>query len=444
MKKFFTIIISIMLICCCFLTFACGETTPHPEDSALSFRAVEENGSTVGYAVLGMGDYEGTELDIPGVYNGLPVTEIAENAFDGSNITSVSLPETVKIIGENAFARCDNLKKVNIESVEAWCNIDFRSMASCPMYFATEMYLKGELITQLTVPDSVTAIPDYAFYECSNITGVTVGAGVTEIGESAFYNCEKLKSVVLNGAIGHMGRLAFAHCEALESVQIKEGVKEIGYCAFYECSVLNEVEIPSSVHTIGESAFSFCTGLEKVTFNEGLEYIGDGAFSGCFALEEFIMPNSVTEIGFGILMFVGGYLFDGEDVFELSSVKKVVISDNIKEITQFAFSGCIMPTVAIGKKVETIDYSAFYGCDRLESVVIPNSVKNIVSYAFYHCYMLNTVYYEGTAEEWRGVSVSKSGNDIVNAEVYYYSESAPAGEGNYWHYAADGVTPEKW
>ena len=442
MKKILAILVSSILICGCALTFACEEK--HPEEGAMSFRAVEEGGKITGYAVQGMGDYRGKELNIPAIYNGLPVTEIDENAFDGCDITSVSIPDTVKTIGENAFARCENLKKVNIESVESWCNIDFKSMASCPMYFATELYLKGELLKNLIIPDAVTAIPAFAFYECSNITVATVGAGVTEIGENAFYNCENLESISLNGAVEHMGELAFAHCQKLERVQINGGVKEIGYGAFYECYALKKAEIPSSVKTIGESAFSMCLGLEELILNEGLEYIGDCAFGGCNSLKQFIMPDSVTEIGFGILMFVGGYLFDGEIEYTQNVLEKIVMSDNITQITQFAFGGCSLSNIAIGRGVEVIDYAAFYGCEWLESVIISNSVKQIVSYAFYHCYMLETVYYEGTSKEWEEISIAKSGNDITAAELYFYSESAPAGDGNYWHYSSDGVTPEKW
>ena len=323
--------------------------------------------------------------------------------------------------------------------------------------------LKSEK-TEIVIPSEfnglpVTRIDDYAFYENDNITSVTIGASVTEIGDSAFYNCEKLESLTLNGTIKDMGDLAFAHCLALESVEIGSGVEEISYYAFFECAAIKEVTVPASVKSIGESAFAFCTSLEKVNFNEGLEYIGDCAFGGCTSLEEFVMPQSVTEIGFGVLMFVGGFFFDGEEADDSSgasglydgevydsnnSVTKIVMSDNITDIPDFAFSGCAVPAISRGKKVETINYSAFYGCNRLKSVVIPASVKKIISFAFYNCPLLDTVYYEGTAEEWGIVSIGKQGNDISNAEVYYFSENQPQEEGNFWRYDDDGITPLKW
>ena len=365
MKKLLAIFISTILICGCVIGFVgCGkddnaeiETT----DDRFSFRAIEEEGTTVSYAINGIGEVDDINLVFPTRHQGLPVTRI----------------------------------------------------------------------------------DDYAFYENSDIIKVTVSGKITEIGDSAFYNCENLESVVLDADITKMGDLAFAHCLSLETVRIEDRVEEISYYAFFECESIKEVSIPASVKSIGESAFAFCTSLEKVTLNEGLEYIGDCAFGGCTSLEEFIMPQSVTEIGFGVLMFVGGFFFDGEVYDSNNSVTKIVMSDNITDIPDFAFSGCAVPAISIGKKVTKINYSAFYGCNLMESVVIPKSVKSIISYAFYQCYMLNTVYYEGTVEEWQSVKIGANGNEIVNATVYYYSESKPAASGNYWHYNSDG-TPVKW
>ena len=416
-------------------------------DDDLAYIAVEEDGVTVGYSVSGFGGEGGRVVVIPAEHDNLPVTGIENGAFDGEEIYYITLPGSIKSIGANAFARCDKLRRVYISDIEGWCNIAFESMASNPMYFASKLYLDGELIGDLIIPDSVTRIPDFAFYECENLQSVTVGNGVTVIGESAFYNCENLKSVILNGAIESMTSLAFARCEALESLQIGNKVKEIGDYAFYECSALKEVTIPSNVKSIGESAFSMCVKLEEINFNDGLEYIGDCAFLGCYSLEEFIMPDSVTEIGFGILMFLGSYAFDGEESGEIISennIKKIVISNNLTQISQFAFSGCNIQTITIGKSVETIDYSAFYCCNYLESVVLSKSVKKIISYAFYSCSALKTVYYEGSAAELAEVYISRTGNEIATAKAYYYSAERPAESGNFWHYGTDGVTPQKW
>ena len=438
MKKFLTIIISLILICACALgVVGCGNESDPPKEYTVKFDLNGGSGSIDDRTVK-----EGEKLSEPTA----PTRE--GYSFDGWfteaeggamwSFSADTVTEPITLYAHWTVQAIEN-DKFSFRAIEEGGNTVSYAISGL-----------GEVnLEQIVIPTQhnglpVTRIDGYAFYECNSIVSVEIRGNITEIGDSAFYNCEKLERLVIDAKISKMGELAFAHCLALEEVQIGSVVEEISYYAFFECSALKEVTVPASVKSIGESAFSFCTSLEKVTLNEGLEYIGDCAFGGCFALEEFIMPNSVTEIGFGVLMFVGGYLFDGEEIYGNCSVKKVVMSDNITEITQFAFSGCMMPTVTIGKKVELIDYSSFYGCERLESVVIPVSVNRIVSYAFYRCYMLNTVFYEGTAEEWKSVKIAATGNDIVNAELYYYSESAPQQGGNYWHYAADGVTPEKW
>lgn len=440
MKKVFTLIISVILICCCALGFVgCNKGkngVPSPVKYTVKFdlnggsgpideQKVEEGGKVKKPAQPTRSGY-----DFDGWYT----------QADGGRIWNFYL-DTVNqptVIYAHWSVQIFDAKGLAYRAIEENGSIVAYSLKGIGRATDAELNVPSEFGG---LP--VTGIDDYAFYENGNITNVTIGGSVTAIGDSAFYNCGNLKSLTINGEITHMGDLAFAHCLALESVQIGSKVEEISYYAFFECAAIKEVTVPSSVKSIGESAFAFCTSLERVNFNEGLEYIGDCAFGGCAALEEFVMPQSVTGIGLGILMFVGGLTFVGEETIN-NKISKIVMPDGITEITQFAFAGCAISDISIGQGVKKIDYSSFYRCGNLESVVIPVSVKSIVSYAFYRCSLLNTVYYEGTAEEWAKVYVSKNGNDILKAQVYYYSQSTPQEEGNFWHYDGDGVTPVKW
>lgn len=267
------------------------------------------------------------------------------------------------------------------------------------------------------------------------------GKPVLAIGESAFYECDYIKSVTIPDTVETIGELAFSNCINLESVVLGKNVKALQGFAFYQCYALSQINFPSSVETIGECAFSECASLKNADLNEGLKIIGDCAFGGCTSLEKFIMPNSVEQLGWGVLTFSGGAGF-GAGASGENKIAQVVISDKITQIPQYAFSGCGIAGAEIGKSVQIIDYSAFYGCSLLQSVVIPKSVTQIVSYAFYRCSALDTVYYEGSAQEWAKVTVGRTGNDILTATVYYYSEEQPSAAGNYWHYA-DGA-PVKW
>lgn len=268
------------------------------------------------------------------------------------------------------------------------------------------------------------------------------GKPVTGIGESAFYGFENLKSVTLGNNVTTIGELAFADCFNLEAVNFGDSLEVIEGYAFSQCIKLEEVNLPSGVKSIGECAFVSCVSIEKVTLNEGLESIGDCAFGGCTSLQAFNMPNSVTSIGWGVLMFEVG----GEGWFEVGDLTncltELVLSNSITEIPDYAFSKSNILKLVISEKVETIRYSAFYGCGMMQSAVIPVSVKKIESYAFYRCSALTSVFYEGSEEEWNEITIGKNGNDISTAPKYFYSETKPEGEGNFWHY--ENGEPEIW
>lgn len=439
MKKILSLIASAFIVCALGLS-ACGDETDGGEKD-FNYSPVVGNGKTVAYTIKDIGDISDADITIPSEYDGLPVTGISADAFKGcTEIESVTLGENITEIGKSAFAKCENLKSVTVNSIAQWCNVSFADMGANPMYFATEFYVGDNLVENLVIPDSVTEIPDFAFYECRNIKSVRIGNGVTKIGSNAFYGCERLASAEINGKVESMGELAFADCTALKNLSIGKA-ETIGEYAFLCCGSLEEVTVPSSVKRIEEGAFLDCEGITRVNLNDGLEYIGECAFSGCISLTEFNMPSSVKEVGSGVIMFGGNYGFGGV-VDSFNQVGKIVLSDNLTEIPDFAFSYCGITAITIGSKVEQISYSSFYGCEQLESVVIPASVTKIESYAFYRCSALNTVYYAGNADGWSKIKIGKNGNDILNAEVYYYCEEQPTQEGNFWRYA--NGKPAKW
>ncbi len=300
------------------------------------------------------------------------VTSIRDKAFYGCRgLTSVTIGSSVTSIGEDAFMFCSGLTKAEFASIESLCNISFGNSDANPLYYAKHLYINGQEVTDLVIPNSVTSIGDRAFSGCNGLTSITIPNSVTSIGSSAFYNCS-----------------------GLTSVTIPNSVTSIGSSAFYGCSGLTSVTIPNSVTSIGISAFSGCSGLTSVTIPNSVTSIGDRAFSGCNGLTSITIPNSVTSIG--NTAFLGtawydnqpnGLVYAGKVAYGYKGTMPTGTNISLKEgtlgIGGGAFESCTaLTSVTIPESVTSIGIGAFYGCTGLTSVTIPNSVTSIGIGAF--------------------------------------------------------------
>lgn len=151
-------------------------------------------------------------------------------------------------------------------------------------------------VISVVIPNSVEVIGNDAFYLCRNMTSVTLGNGVREIGKGAFYNCGMLTSINIPGSVTAMGDYTFMFCNSLRSAVIGEGITKITTGMFSECTMLESVTIPNSVTEICDHAFNQCKALVSVTIPNGVTKVGASAF-GSSGLTSVIIPASVTEIG---------------------------------------------------------------------------------------------------------------------------------------------------
>ncbi len=405
------------------------------------------------------------------------VTTIDLQAFNGcNNIETITLgKKLVNIV--NAFPSCRNIKKIYISDLSSFCKINFSgSIGSVYSAYNKDLYLNGELVKELNIPNDVTHINNNAFVGYS-ITSVRMSTGVQSIGVSAFAYCRNLTDVIISDSVTNIGSSAFYECQNLTSVEIPNSVISIGSTAFYGCRSLKNIVIPSNVESIGAGVFRECSGLQNAEIQCSMVGIVDFMFRGCSGLRSVIIPNDITSIGksafegcynlanftipknvvsIGDYAFAACYLFTeivipngveniGKSVFSYcSGLTSVIIPSSVTNIGEDAFYYCYnLANIIIPESVTNIGRSAFGECKNLVMTVIPSSTTNIEDYAFSGCSSLSTVYYKGTEAEWSEIAINSSGNEnLTNAIHYYYSAGMPTTEGNYWCYVNGEVS--KW
>ncbi len=252
-------------------------------------------------------------------------------------------------------------------------------------------------LTSITIPDSVTRIGNQAFQGCNGLTSVTIGNSVTSIGSEAFSYCRGLTSITIGNSVTSIGDRAFSGCSGLSSVKIPDSVTSIGLSAFQGCYKLVEVINNSSLNIVkGSSGFGGVGqyalnvkkgGASEIVNKDGylfytydntnylLGYVGSDT--------QLTLPSYFNGQGYEIYV----YAFNG-----CRGLTSVIIGNSVTSIGDSAFSGCSgLTSVIIGNSVTSIGDSAFSGCSGLTSVTIPDSVTSIGSRAFYNCSGLTSV-----------------------------------------------------
>ena len=325
---------------------------------------------------------------------GEEVTRIGRMAFESCyNLTTINIPNSVTSIGTNAFL-WSNLNSVHISDMESWYKIQFENAESNPVYIANHLYVNGEEIKDLEIPNSVTSIGNYTFAGFKAPTSIIIPNSVTSIGEGAFLDCTGLSSITIPNNVTSICKETFKNCSNLTSIIIPNSVTKIEENAFVACTGLTSINLPNSLIIIGNGAFYGCENITSVTLGNSVTNIGKEAFSGCTKITSIDIPNSMTTIGQGAFMKCG--------------ITSVIIPNSVTRIEDEAFAYCwYLASIDIPNSVTNIGKKAFNYCDKLSSVKIGNGITSIGEKAFEDCTNLKSVHITDL-EAWCRIQFSDS------------------------------------
>ena len=396
-------------------------TTGNVAEQQLKYRQLADGT----YEVVGMENTQAkSSLSIPESYNGVRVTSIGEYAFmDCIELTSVTIPKSVKSIGEGAFKGCSNLAEITLPFVGSGKTASggfdqvfgyifgyttIRSGEDLPIPGVTGIYMTNNLdkIYGYYIPLSLKSvtitggnIPEYAFFGCTQLTEIKISDNVTSIGGGAFWSCSGLNSINIPNKVQKIGQHMFSGCSSLKNITIPDSVTSIEYAAFENCTGLTSIVIPKSVVKIGERVFSGCNNLVEmaVPFVGVLGY--DAVFGCLFDYSIVEKPGYTyqytdgndTNYYYNIPSSLKSVTITGGDVphyafYNCTGLTSIKMSDNVTSIGANAFYNCTgLTSITISDNVTSIGYNAFYNCIGLTSIKIPNKAMDISDSTFLGC-----------------------------------------------------------
>jgi len=314
------------------------------------------------------------EVKLPKKVGDREVTSIADSAFaDCTNVTKISIPDSIRSIGKYAFNNCRSLKSI-------------------------------------TVPNNVTEIGAYAFNNCISLVDVKLSDKLTVIENYLFSSCTSLKSISLTDSVETINANAFSGCSSLESINLNK-VTKLESQVFSGCKALEKLDVPSTLVTINTEAFK-SSSLKKVYIDNDQAKLPPDASNWGAPESCVIYYTEYYNVENGALSVKSEYksslpdtiilpdIVDGVEVTALAeeafsgytSLKAIDLPDTIVTISAKAFSDCTaLETITLREKLYQIYEMAFDGCSKLDAITIPSSVTLISGNVFKDCSSLKTI-----------------------------------------------------
>ncbi len=381
--------------------------------------------------------YKGTYpfVDIP---DGVVV--IGKQAFYYQDIQTVSMPDTVTVIDDEAFSNCSELYEINLSSNVS--RIGYAAFENCGSLEALDLpekltEIRGGAfagcwnLKQVKIPNAVSRIGSRAFRD-TGIKELRIPEGITHIDSDTFASCRELKKVILPDSLRSVGSRAFENCRELAEINFPLTLDEVGQDAFKGCVkivglsrkkqvadprengfvIINGalsnysgddrvVRIPEGVKTINDGAFQKNSRVSKVILPNSLTSIGSVAFHECYNLREINISSKVSDISSNAfldcrkLVDKNGFIIFNNKLFGYyGNASKVIVPDGIEIIGSCAFiswDNNAIREIILPETVEYVEERAFSCCRNLEKIVMPTTMKSIDRDAFSHCEKLESV-----------------------------------------------------
>ncbi|MFI3297418.1 MAG: leucine-rich repeat domain-containing protein [bacterium] len=319
---------------------------------------------------------------------------IGKFAFaDAKSLYSIMLPEKLLFVGGGAFSNCKQLTSVTYNSIN--CAGAFEVGTDSIIYpFDGEnkikevtigkkveripegMFFNSKRLSSVTIPKKIVELGAYAFGNCKELTTLkfltanceNVSGVVNDTVRSAFEGCEKLVNITLDGKMTFIPDYMFQNCAALRRIELPEKIERIGNYAFKDCKMLQRFKLPSKTTTIGDGAFME-SGLTSLSIHENIKDIGEGVFVGCMQLGNVSVKKKNEDY-----IVKNGILYT-------SDFSRLIVAPAAR----------IAGKVVIDEATYSIDAYAFAECEAISDLVLPKGLRVIGEKAFWNCTLLKVV-----------------------------------------------------